>query len=62
MSLADLAECVKPGGLIRVHDGLITFEVVSVRPGGPVQAVVLNHAFLYARKVRPTAECPNCYC
>ncbi|PNW83558.1 hypothetical protein CHLRE_05g234700v5 [Chlamydomonas reinhardtii] len=50
VSLADLAECVKPGGLIRVHDGLITFEVVSVRPGGPVQAVVLNHAFLYARK------------
>ncbi|EFJ51783.1 hypothetical protein VOLCADRAFT_120419 [Volvox carteri f. nagariensis] len=50
VSLADLPDCVKVGGLIRIQDGLINIEVTSVRPGGPVNGVVLNHAFLYPRK------------
>ncbi|GLI64206.1 hypothetical protein VaNZ11_007398 [Volvox africanus] len=50
VSLADLPDCVKVGGLIRIHDGLINIEVTSVRPGGPVNGIVLNHAVLYARK------------
>ncbi|GIL72268.1 hypothetical protein Vretifemale_2635 [Volvox reticuliferus] len=50
VSLADLPDCVKVGGLIRIHDGLINVEVTSVRPGGPVNGTVLNHAFLYPRK------------
>lgn len=51
VSLADLPDCVKVGGLIRIQDGLINIEVTSVRPSGPVCGMVLNHAFLYPRKV-----------
>ncbi len=50
VSLIDVAECVKVGSIVRIQDGLINIEVTSVRPGGPVGGVALNHAFLGERK------------